>query len=65
MIDFRIKVDDICSEWCFANDVEYSDLHDEAFCIKVDSKWVFIWYNEDMSEDYHLCQVKKYLGYQT
>lgn len=59
MIDFRIKVDDICSEWCVANGVEYSDVHDEAFCIKINGEWVFIWYNEDMSEDCHLCQVKK------
>lgn len=62
MIDYRLKVDDLLSEWCIANNVEYSDLHDEAFCVKIDGRWIYVWYCEDVSEYKHLNYLKSLLG---
>ena len=38
MTDLEIQVDDLLSEWCIENDVEYSNMHDEAFVVKVDNE---------------------------
>ena len=63
MIDYRLKVDYLLSEWCVANNVDYSDLHDEAFCVKIDGKWSYVWYCEDVSEYKHLSYLKSLLGF--
>jgi len=62
MFDYRLKVDDLLGEWCVNNNIEYSDIHDDAFCIKVNGEWVFIWYCEDTSEEGHLKWLKRQLG---
>ena len=62
MIDYRLKVDDLLSEWCIANNVEYSDLHDEAFCVRIDGQWQYLWYCDEGTEYCHLKHLKSLLG---
>ena len=47
MTDYRVQVDDLLAEWCIENDAEYSDMHEEAFVVKVGDEWKYVWYNED------------------
>lgn len=63
MTDYRVQVDDLLAEWCIENDVEYSDMHDEAFVVKVDNEWEHVWYNEDYSIYDHLRRLKDILNY--
>ena len=63
MTDYRWQVDDLLAEWCIENDVEYSDMHDEAFVVKVDNEWEHVWYNEDYSIYDHLRRLKDILNY--
>ena len=30
VVDYRIEVDELLTEWCCDNNIEYSDMHDEA-----------------------------------
>ena len=62
MIDYRIEVDELLTEWCCDNNIEYSDMHDEAFVVKVDGVWNYIWYNEDYSVHDHLRKLKDTLN---
>ena len=62
MTDYRVKVDDLLAEWCIENDVEYSDIHDEAFVVKVGDEWKYICYNEDYSIYDHLRRLKDILN---
>ena len=63
MTDYRAQVDDFLAEWCIENDVEYSDMHDEAFVVKVGDEWKYVWYDEDYSiYDYLRC-LKYILNY--
>ena len=63
MIDYRIQVDDLLADWCVENEVEYSDIHDEAFVVKVGGVWKYIWYNEDYSVYDHLRCLKDVLNF--
>ena len=63
MVDYRVQVDDLLANWCIENDVEYSDMHDEAFVVKVGDEWKYVWYNEDCSVYDHLRSLKDILNY--
>ena len=63
MVDYRVQVDDLLAEWCIENEVVYSDMHDEAFVVKVDGSWKYIWYNEDDSIYDHLRCLKCVLNF--
>ena len=62
MIDYRIEVDELLTEWCCDNNIEYPDMHDEAFVVKVGEVWNYIWYNEDYSVNDHLRKLKDTLN---
>ena len=63
MTYLEIQVDDLLAEWCIENDVEYSDMHDEAFVVKVGNEWKYVWYNEDYPIYDHLRSLKDVLSY--
>lgn len=63
LTDLEIQVDDLLADWCIENDVEYSDMHDEAFVVKVGDEWKYVWYNEDYSIYDHLRRLKDILNY--
>ena len=62
MVDYRIQVDDLLANWCVENEVVYSDMHDEAFVVKVDNECKYVWYNEDYSIYDHLRRLKDMLN---
>ena len=62
MTDYREQVDYLLAEWCIENDVEYSDMHEEAFVVKIDTEWEYVWYNEDYSIYDHLRRLKDILN---
>ena len=63
MIDYRVQVDDLLADWCVENEVEYSDIHDEAFVVSAVGGWKYIWYNEDYSAYGHLRCLKDVLNF--
>lgn len=56
MKDYRCDIDDYLSKYCEDNNIEYSTNHCEAFVIKFEGFWRYIWYdcNEELPKRLNL-----------
>ncbi|QQO96750.1 hypothetical protein CPT_Melin_049 [Acinetobacter phage Melin] len=48
MLLTRNQLDTVLIQWCKLFNVSYTNMHDEAFCVRhINREWLYLWYNDD------------------